>query len=119
VAPFASVTVTDTAREPLAVGVPEIVPVDALMLKPLTNVPVSAYVRGARPPAPGTVREKALNPVLFRPKTGVSIVRAVATVKVAAEDVVEATDVDKPLFMEFDTTTVKLPASEVVTELMV
>ena len=44
--------------------------------------------------------------------------KAPATVKDAAEDVVEATEVDKPLLIEFDTTTVKLPASEVATELM-
>jgi hypothetical protein len=42
VAPFASVTVTDTVKAPPAVGVPEIVPVEALILKPLANVPVSA-----------------------------------------------------------------------------
>lgn len=119
VAPFASVTVTDTVKAPPAVGVPEIVPVEALRLKPLANVPVSAYVRGARPPAPGTAREKALNPVLLRPVTGVAMVRALATARVAAVEVVEATDVDKPLLMEFDTTTVKLPASEVATVLMV
>lgn len=41
-APFASVTVTDTVKAPPAVGVPEIMPVEALRLKPLANVPVSA-----------------------------------------------------------------------------
>ena len=40
--PFASVTATDTVDEPVAEGVPEIVPVDVLMLNPATNVPVSA-----------------------------------------------------------------------------
>ena len=45
--------------------------------------------------------------------------KALDTARVAAEEVVEATEVDKPLLMEFDTTTVKLPASEVATELMV
>ena len=40
--PFASVTATDTVDEPVAEGVPEIVPVDVLMLSPATNVPVSA-----------------------------------------------------------------------------
>jgi hypothetical protein len=54
-----------------------------------------------------------------KPVVGVAIDNAVATVRVAAEEVVEATDVDKPLLIEFDTTTVKIPASEVVTELMV
>ena len=39
---FTSVTVTDTVEEPATVGVPEIVPVEVLKLKPLTNVPVSA-----------------------------------------------------------------------------
>ena len=42
VALFTSVTVTDTVEEPATVGVPEIVPVEVLKLKPLTNVPVSA-----------------------------------------------------------------------------
>ena len=42
VALFTSVTVTDTVEEPAIVGVPEIVPVEVLKLKPLTNVPVSA-----------------------------------------------------------------------------
>ena len=54
-----------------------------------------------------------------KPVVGVAIDKAVATVRVAAEEVVEATDVDRPLLMEFDTTTVKLPASEVETVLMV
>lgn len=42
VAPFASVTVIETVDEPVAVGVPEMVPVPAAKLKPLTSVPVSA-----------------------------------------------------------------------------
>jgi hypothetical protein len=50
---------------------------------------------------------------------GVAILNALDTARVAAEEVVEATDVDRPLFMEFDTTTVKIPASEVATVLMV
>jgi len=41
VAPFASVTVTDTVDVPETVGVPEIVPVDELKFKPFTNVPVN------------------------------------------------------------------------------
>jgi hypothetical protein len=57
VAPFASVTVTDTAEEPAIVGVPEIVPVEVAKLKPFTNVPVSAYVRDVRPPEPDTANE--------------------------------------------------------------
>jgi hypothetical protein len=42
VAPFASVTVTDTVEEPATVGVPEIVPVEVAKLKPSTNSPVNA-----------------------------------------------------------------------------
>ena len=42
IAPFASVTVTDTVEEPAIVGVPEMVPVEVAKLKPLTSVPVSA-----------------------------------------------------------------------------
>jgi hypothetical protein len=75
VAPFASVTVTDTVEVPVTVGVPEIVPVDAERLKPSTNSPVNAYVKEARPPAPGTAREKALFAVPERPVVGVAIVR--------------------------------------------
>jgi hypothetical protein len=44
VAPFASVTVTDTVEDPETVGVPEIVPVEVLKLKPFTNVPDNEYV---------------------------------------------------------------------------
>ena len=42
VAPFASVTVTDTVEDPATVGVPEMVPVEVAKLKPFTSVPVSA-----------------------------------------------------------------------------
>ena len=42
VTPFASVTATDIVDEPVAVGVPEIIPVEVLMLSPATNVPVNA-----------------------------------------------------------------------------
>lgn len=73
---FTSVTVTDTVEEPATVGVPEIVPVEVLKLKPLTNVPVSAYVRAARPPAVVTASEKELLAVPERPVVGVAIVRA-------------------------------------------
>ena len=89
VALFASVTVTDTVEVPTAVGVPEIVPVEVLRLKPSINVPVSAYVRDARPPAPGTASEKELFAVPDKPVVGVGIVRAVATVNVAAVGVTE------------------------------
>jgi hypothetical protein len=106
VAPFASVTVTDTIEEPATVGVPEIVPVEVLRLKPSINVPVSAYVREARPPEPGTSREKLLIAVPDRPVVGVAIVSAVATVRVAADDVVEVADSKTPLLIVFVTTTV-------------
>jgi hypothetical protein len=76
VAPFTSVTVTDTVEEPATVGIPEIVPVEVLKLSPSTNVPVSAYVNAERPPVPGTAREKALFAVPERPVVGVAIVRA-------------------------------------------
>jgi hypothetical protein len=42
VAPFASVTVTETTADPATVGVPEMVPVEVAKLRPLTNVPVKA-----------------------------------------------------------------------------
>ena len=42
VAPFASVTETDTVDEPIAEGVPEISPVEVLILSPATNAPVNA-----------------------------------------------------------------------------
>ena len=106
VAPFASVTMTDTDEEPATVGVPEIVPVEAEKLKPSTKVPINAYVNAARPPAPGTVNENALFAVPKRPDDGVAIVRAVATVRVAADDVVEASDTETPLLIELVTTTV-------------
>ena len=93
VALFASVTVTDTVEVPATVGVPEIVPVEVLRLKPSINVPVSAYVREARPPAPGTASEKELFAVPDKPVVGVGIVRAVATVNVAA---VEVTEIETP-----------------------
>ena len=106
VAPFASVTVTDTVEEPATVGVPEIVPVAVAKLKPFTNVPVNAYVNEARPPTPVTAIEKALFAVPKRPDVGVAIVSAPETVKVAAADVVEASDSETPLLIEFVMTTV-------------
>ena len=116
VAPFASLTVTDTVEEPATVGVPEIVPVEVLRLKPSINVPVSAYVREARPPALGTAREKALFAVPDKPIVGVGIVRAVATVSVA---VVEVLEVATPLLMVLVTTDVYAPASLVAIGLIV
>jgi hypothetical protein len=41
-----------------------------------------------------------------KPVEGVAIVRAVATVKVAAEEVVEVVEIELPLLIEFVTTTV-------------
>ena len=119
VALFASVTLTDTVEEPATNGVPEIVPVAVAKLRPLTNVPVKAYVSAVRPPDPATTNENALFAVPDKPVVGVAIDKALATARVAAEEVVEATEVDRPLLIEFDTTTVKLPASEVATVLMV
>ena len=102
-APFASVTVTDTVEEPATVGVPEIVPVELLMVKPLTKVPVNEYTRATRPPEPATASEKALFAVPDKPVVGVAIVRAPATVKVA---VVEVLEVATPLLMVLVTTDV-------------
>jgi len=89
VAPFASVTVTEIAELPIAVGVPEMVPVEVLNSRPLTNVPVSAYVKLLRPPAAGTARENALCADPPSPVTGVAIDSAPATVSVAALEEVE------------------------------
>ena len=57
VMPFASVTVIDTADEPVAVGVPEMVPLAVLKLKPFTNDPVNANERVGRPPDDTTESE--------------------------------------------------------------
>jgi hypothetical protein len=103
VAPFASVTVTDTVEEPATVGVPEIVPVAVAKLNPSTNVPVNEYVREVRPPEPGTARVKALFAVPDKPSGGVAIDKAPATVSVA---VVEVLDVATPLLMVLVTTAV-------------
>ena len=103
VAPFASVTDTDTVDEPVAVGVPEMVPVELLRLKPLTKVPVNEYAREARPPEPATANEKALCAVPDKPVVGVAILNALATVSVAADEV---TEVATPLLSVFVTTTV-------------
>jgi hypothetical protein len=97
VAEFTSVTVTDTVEEPASVGVPEIVPVEVLKLKPSTNVPVREYVNAARPPAAGTGREKALSAVPVNPVVGVVSVSALATVTVATDDSVVMEMPDKVL----------------------
>ena len=106
VAPFASLTVTDTVEVPATVGVPEIVPVEVAKLKPSINVPVNKYVKEVRPPEPGTAREKLLFAVPERPVVGVTIVKADATARVAADDVVEAVESETPLLIVFVTTTV-------------
>jgi hypothetical protein len=116
VAPFASVTVTDTVEEPATVGVPEIVPVEVLKLKPFTKVPVNAYVKEARPPEPGTASENALFAVPNKPVEGVAIVRAPATVNVTAEEVVDESIFPVPVLV---TVTLNDPASVVTKELMV
>jgi hypothetical protein len=103
VAPFASVTETDTVDDPVAEGVPEMEPVEVLKLKPLTKVPVNEYVREARPPEPPTANENALWAVPDKPVVGVAMLNAPATVKVAALEVVE---VATPLLNVFVTTTV-------------
>ena len=106
VAPFASVTVTDTVEVPATVGVPEIVPVEVAKLKPSINVPVNKYVKEVRPPEPGTAREKELFAVPERPVVGVTIVKADATARVAADEVVEAVESETPLLIVFVITTV-------------
>jgi len=106
VAPFASVTVTDTVEDPETVGVPEIVPVEELKLRPFTKVPVNAYVSEARPPIAGPANENALFAIPDKPVVGVAIVNASATVNVATDDVVDAVDTETPLLIEFVMTTV-------------
>ena len=89
VAPFASVTVTDTFEVPVSVGVPEMMPVDALRLSPLTSVPVSTYVKAVRPPVAATDSEYELPAVPVNPMEGVEILNDEATVNVAALEVVD------------------------------
>jgi hypothetical protein len=113
VAPFASVTVTDTVEVPATVGVPEIVPVEELILSPFTDAGVSTYVKDARPPAPGTAREKALSAVPKRPVVGVAIVRAVAT-EIVKSDV----DAVAPFASVTVTDTVEVPATVGVPEIV-
>ena len=97
VMPFASVTVMYTADEPVTVGVPEIMPVEVLKLRPFTNDPVREYVNAARPPAAGTGREKELSAVPVNPVGGVVSVSALATVTVATVDAVVMEMPDKVL----------------------
>jgi hypothetical protein len=54
-----------------------------------------------------------------KPVEGVAIVRASATVTIAADDVVEVVEIELPLLIEFVTTTVYEPALLVVTVLNV
>jgi hypothetical protein len=93
VTPFASVTVIDTADEPVTFGVPEMVPVAVLKLKPFTNDPDSANERGERPPDEIGESEYELSAVPANPTIGVVIVGALATVTVAA---VEAAVMEMP-----------------------
>ena len=116
VAPFASVTLTDTVEEPATVGVPEIVPVDELKFKPFTKVPFNEYVNEARPPAPGTASENALFAVPNKPVEGVGIDKAPATVNATAEEVVDAAALPLALLV---TLTLNEPASVVANGLMV
>ena len=97
VMPFASVTVMDTADEPVTFGVPEMVPVAVLKLKPFTNDPVNANERGARPPDDTTGSENELSAVPVDPVVGVVSVSALATVTVATVDAVVMEMPDKVL----------------------
>ena len=108
VAPFASVTVTDTVDDPATVGVPEIVPVAVPKLRPLTNVPFRTYEKVARPPVVGIESENELSTVPDNPVIGVVADNSPAIVNVA---VVEVLDVATPLLIVFVTTTVYEPAS--------
>lgn len=69
----ASVTVTLRTDEPATVGVPVIAPVAVSKIRPAGSEPVIAYVRGAIPPDPPTVNEKALFAVPDKPVVGVEI----------------------------------------------
>lgn len=116
VALFASVTLTDTVEDPATVGVPEIVPVEVAKLKPLTSVPVNAYVSDVRPPDPAITSEKALFAVPDKPVVGVAIESSPATVKATAEEVVEVATFPLALLV---TLTLNEPASVVTSGLMV
>jgi hypothetical protein len=69
----ASVTVTLRTVDPATVGVPVIAPVALLKFSPAGNEPVNAYVKGAIPPDPPTVKAKALFTVPDSPAVGVEI----------------------------------------------
>jgi hypothetical protein len=116
VALFASVTLTDTGEEPATNGVPEIVPVAVAKLRPLTNVPVKAYVSAVRPPDPATTNENALFAVPDKPVVGVAIESSPATVNATAEEVVEVGAFPLALLV---TLTLNEPASVVANGLMV
>ena len=103
VAPFASVTVTDTVDVPAIAGVPEIVPVELFKLKPLNRDPFNECVRFVRPPDATTARENPLSTVPDKPDEGVVMDSAPATVNVA---VVEVLEVETPLLMVLVTTAV-------------
>ena len=102
VAEFTSVTVTDTVEEPAPVGVPKIVPVEVLKLRPFTNDPVREYVNAARPPVAKTGREKELFAVPDNPVVGVAIDNAPTTDNVTE---VEVLDDETPLLKVLVTTT--------------
>ena len=116
VALFASVTLTDTVEEPATAGVPEMVPVEVAKLRPLTKVPVKAYVSAVRPPDPATTNENALFAVPDKPVVGVAIESSPATVNATAEDVVDTATFPLKVLV---TLTPNAPASVVATGLMV
>jgi hypothetical protein len=72
VLPFASVTWTVTAEEPAAVGVPEITPVVASIVKPVGKVPVlSVKLNGSAPLLTTRAKLYGVPTVPERPDTGV------------------------------------------------
>jgi hypothetical protein len=98
VAPSASVTVTDTVDDPVAVGVPEMVPVVELILKPATSAPFNEYANGLRPPVADTASENALAPELVNPVVGAEMAGPTGTVRVAVAELV-ATLIPERVFM--------------------
>jgi hypothetical protein len=116
VALFASVTLTDTVEDPATAGVPEMVPVEVAKLRPLTKVPVKAYVSAVRPPDPAITNENALFAVPDKPVVGVAIESSPATVNATAEDVVDTATFPLKVLV---TLTLNAPASVVATGLMV
>ena len=97
-APSASVTVTDTVDVPVAVGVPEMVPVVELRLKPATRVPFNEYANGLRPPVAGTASENAFDPELVNPVVGAEMAGPTGMARLAVAELV-ATLIPERVFM--------------------